>query len=123
MKLLKINIVVVLLTLLGLQSCVQDVADLRERDYGYVQFKLYKAASYAPAESSRAVVEELDYLAEACKIEVNLYDKNGRQFRQSLVLSAANDAAAEYGLRSDKLKLLGRLQVGRGGALRCTRWC
>ena len=106
MKLLKINIVVAILSLLGLQACTQDVADLRERGYGYVQFKLYKAASYTAADSSRAVVEELDYLAEACKIEVNLYDKNGRQFRQSLVLSAANDAAAEYGLRSDKLKLL-----------------
>ncbi len=111
MKLLKLNIFVAVLALLSLSSCTQEVTDLREHDYGYVQFKLYKAASYTP--SSRAVVEELDYLAEACKIEVNLYDKSGRQFRQSLVLSAANDAAAEYGLRSDKLKLLaGEYKLG-----------
>ena len=106
MKLLKLNIFVAVLALLSLQACTQEVVDLREHDYGYVQFKLYKSASYAPDTSSRAVVEELDYLAEACKIEVNLYDKSGRQFRQSLVLSAANDASAEFGLRSDKLKLL-----------------
>ena len=108
MKLLRINIFVALFAVLGLQACTQaEVADLRERDYGYVQFRLYKTASYSPSEASRAVlVEELDYLAEACKIEVNLYDKNRRQFRQSLILSAANKDLAEYGLRSDKLKLL-----------------
>ena len=81
MKLLKINIFVVALALLTLQACVQaDVVDLREKDYGYVQFKLYKAASYTPATSSTRVdlVDELSYLAEACKIEVNLYDENNR---------------------------------------------
>ena len=95
-----------MLALLGLQSCKQDVADYREHDYGYVQFKLYKSASYVPSTSTRAVVEELDYLADACKIEVNLYNKENRQFRQSLILSAADNSAAEFGLRSDKLKLL-----------------
>ena len=93
----------------GVQSCTKDsAADLREKDYGYVQFKLYKSASYTPANvASRAnVVDELDYLADACKIEVTLYDSNNRIIRQSLVLSASNSTAAEFGLRSDKLKLL-----------------
>ena len=45
-------------------------------------------------------------MAEACKIEVNLTDVNNRAIRQTLVLSAANATTAEYGLRSDKLKLL-----------------
>ena len=92
------------------QSCTTDkVADFREKDYGYVQFKLYKSASYTPASKmSRAddYVDELEYLADACKIEVNLYDENNRAIRQSLILSAANNEAAEFGLRSDKLKLL-----------------
>ena len=100
----------------GIQSCTTDTTvDLREKDYGYVQFKLYKSASYTPStEDSRAVqVDELDYLADACKIEVNLYDENNRVIRQSLVLSASNPEAAEFGLRSDKLKLLaGNYKLG-----------
>ena len=108
-KLMKINIFVVALAMLFVQGCTQDqTADFREKDYGYVQFKLYKAASYTPAtQASRAnVVEELEYLADACKIEVTIYDSNNREIRQSLVLSAANAELAEFGLRSDKLKLL-----------------
>ena len=93
----------------GVQSCTKDTTpDLREKDYGYVQFKLYKSASYTPAvTTSRAeIVDELAYLADACKIEVNLYDENNRPIRQSLVLYSANSASAEFGLRSGKLKLL-----------------
>ena len=103
------------MALFGAQSCVQGVADLREKDYGYVQFKLYKSASYTSSTTtSRAEqVNELDYLADACKIEVNLYDENNRTIRQSLVLSAANSEAAEFGLRSDKLNLLaGNYKLG-----------
>ena len=107
---------VAMVAVFGVQSCATDtVADLREKDYGYVQFKLYKSASYTPStDNSRAVqVEELDYLADACKIEVNLYDENNRAIRQSLVLSASNNESAEFGLRSDKLKLLaGNYKLG-----------
>ena len=92
------------------QSCTQDnTVDLREKDYGYVQFKLYKEASYTPMQSnSRADDDNLDYLADACKIQVNL-SYNGNQsmeIRQSLTLSAADKESAEFGLRSGKLKLL-----------------
>ena len=105
----KIGVFVLAMAMLLAQGCTQDgTVDLREKDYGYVQFKLYKGASYTPATAaSRAeLVEELDYLADACKIEVNLYDANNRSIRQSLVLSAADETSAEFGLRSDKLKLL-----------------
>lgn len=105
----KIGVFVLAVAMLLAQGCTQDgTVDLREKDYGYVQFKLYKGASYTPATAaSRAeLVEELDYLADACKIEVNLYDANNRAIRQSLVLSAADETSAEFGLRSDKLKLL-----------------
>ena len=102
------SVAISLVALFGAQSCVNDVVDLREKDYGYVQFKLYKAASYTPATDGTRVdlVDELTYLADACKIEVNLSDENNRTIRQSLVLSAANDTNAEFGMRSDKLKLL-----------------
>ncbi|MBE6195051.1 MAG: DUF4458 domain-containing protein [Rikenellaceae bacterium] len=116
MKLLRFNIFVMAMAMLCVQACTQDnTIDLREKDYGYVQFKLYKSASYTPTQSnSRAtVVEELDYLADACKIEVNLYDKNDVAIRQSLVLSAADKELSEFGLRSGKLKLLaGKYRLG-----------
>ena len=107
-KIFKIDIFAVLLAMLLASACTTtNEVDLCERDYGYVQFKLYKEASYTPSTSSRADYEPFDiYLAEACKIEVNLTDVNNRAIRQTLVLSAANSTTAEYGLRSDKLKLL-----------------
>ena len=107
-KFLKIDILVALSVVLSAVGCTTDkTVDLREHDYGYVQFKLYKEASYTPSTSSRADYEPFDiYLAEACKIEVNLTDVNNRAIRQTLVLSASNPTSAEFGLRSDKLKLL-----------------
>ena len=111
MKLLKINIFAVALVVIAVVGCTKDnTVDLTERDYGYVQFKLYKEASYTP---SRASITELDYLAEACKVEINITDAAGTNIRQSLVLSAANADAAEFGLRSGKLKLLpGEYELG-----------
>ena len=114
-KIFKIDIFAVLLAMLFASACTTtNEVDLCERDYGYVQFKLYKEASYTPSTSSRADYEPFDiYLAEACKIEVNLTDVNNRAIRQTLVLSAANSTTAEYGLRSDKLKLLtGEYKLG-----------
>ncbi len=109
MRLSKLSIFVTAISLFFAYGCTQNgEVDLRDDGYGYVQFKLYKAASYTPATASSraALVEELDYLADACKIEVDLYDANNRRIRQSLVLSAADAASAEFGLRSGKLKLL-----------------
>ena len=76
--------------------------DYREKDYGYVQFKLYKEASY---EATKAIVEELDYLSQVSKVTVTLEYGESR-ISQTLVVSASSDEAAEYGMRSDKLKLL-----------------
>ncbi len=114
MRLLKINIFAVVIAALFTVGCTKDnTVDLSERDYGYVQFKLYKEASYVPADGSRASVTELDRLSEACKVEINITDTNGTNIRQSLVLSSANAEAAEFGLRSDKLKLLaGEYELG-----------
>jgi len=116
MKFSKIGIFATVFALFFAYGCTQDsVADLREKDYGYVQFKLYKDVSYTPTQgNSRAtVVDELDYLYDANKIEVNLYDENNIEIRQSLVLSAANKELAEFGLRSGKLKLLaGNYRLG-----------
>ena len=96
-----------LIAALAVVGCSEDEQiDNRELDYGYVQFKLYKAASYEPAAASegRAVQLPLDYLADAAKIQVVLaYGE--MTVKQTLNLYAADNEAAEYGLRSNKLKL------------------
>ncbi len=96
-------------SLLG--GCSSDEGiDNRDHDYGYIQFKLYKQASYEAAEgdktpTSRATTTQLDYLADACKVEITLLS-NGSTISQTLTLSATSSEAAEYGLRSGKIKLL-----------------
>ncbi|WP_026367474.1 DUF4458 domain-containing protein [Bacteroides sp. 14(A)] len=88
-----------------------DGVDNRDRDYGYIQFKLYKEVSYTASEAvaaeagTRAVKPQLDYLAEACKIKVTL-SFGETTIAQTLTLSAADAQSAEFGLRSDKIKLL-----------------
>ena len=89
-------------------GCSDDGVDNREHNYGYAQFKLYKEASYTPSEPSsatRAVQDMLDYLSDACKIKVTLvYD--GVTIAQTLTLATEDAENVEYGLRSDKIKLL-----------------
>ncbi|MDE6375526.1 MAG: DUF4458 domain-containing protein [Alistipes sp.] len=106
MKLMKSIVTATLacLAMAFLGGCsADDGIDNRDLDYGYVQFKLYKEASYAPA--SRAVQSQLDYLSDATKVTVRL-DYNGTLIAQTLTLDAADKEAAEFGLRSTKLKLL-----------------
>lgn len=95
------RIFLILSLLFAIVGCTTETApDYRNDDYGYVQFKLYKEASYG----TRAVKPTLDYLAEACKVKVTL-GYEGTTIAQSLTLTSA-DGNAEYGLRSDKLQLL-----------------
>ena len=96
------NIILSALSLALLFGCADmQEPDYTEKDYGYVQFKLYKAASYTKAVSDNV----LAYLSDATKIRVTLSD--GRQtIDQSLVLNSYNAESAEFGLRSDKMKLL-----------------
>ena len=91
------------LSLLAFGSCsgIQE-PDYRETDYGHVQFKLYKSASY---DATKAVVSKLDYLNDVTKIKVTLrYEEN--LISQTLVMNSFDAENAEFGLRSDKLKLL-----------------
>ena len=99
MKIYK-NIVCLVLACVALftfSSCVkEDGLNSQEQDYGYIQFKLYKEASYTKA---------INYLSEIAKVKVTL-DYNGQQIAQTLVLGASDSQAAEYGMRSEKLRLL-----------------
>ena len=93
-------------------GCSEDEGvDNRDLDYGYVQFRLYKEASYETPErtaaqaDTRALKPQLDYLAEASKVRITLSYQD-MTIAQTLTLSAADKEWAEFGLRSEKLKLL-----------------
>ena len=109
MRYLRNFILLVLVSALVFAGCAKvQEPDNREHDYGYVQFKLYKEASY---EGTKAEQSQLEYLKDVAKVRVTL-KYNDDMISQTLVMTASNDEAAEYGLRSDKLKLLaGNYQV------------
>ena len=103
MRFFKSNILFSLLglSLLLFAGCAKEEIDSREKDYGYVQFKLYKEASY---EATKAV-DVMQYLRDASKVMVML-QYGDKELTQTLVLDASSAEAAEYGLRSEKLLLL-----------------
>ena len=105
MKLLRNSIFILAVALISFHfvGCAQmEEPDYRDNDYGYVQFKLYKETSYP---GTKAVMSQLEYLNDVCKVKVTLrFD--GKLISQTLVMSASDSQAAEFGLRSEKLKLL-----------------
>lgn len=97
--------VLVSLVVALMSSCTEPFAEGIDDGYGYVQFKLYKKASYTPTDGTKAIVEQLDLLADAHKVKVTLaYGET--TIAQTLRLSGGEGDAAEWGLRSEKLKLL-----------------
>lgn len=91
-------------------GCSDDKDELTGKQYGHVQFRLYKSASYTQEEitqtgtaSTRATA--MDRLSDAQKVEIEM-QHNGMSITQTLVLNAYNESNAEYGMRSDKLELL-----------------
>ncbi len=84
-----------------LVSCTEE-ADLATSDdnYGYVQFKLYKEASYVASKA-----DDFTYLNQAKRMEIT-FGYGSTTITQTIALSAYDDFNAEYGLRSEKLLLL-----------------
>ena len=74
------NIVLMMLAVMAVASCsMKEEPDYREQDYGHVQFKLYKAASYeAQPEATKAVMSQLEYLKDVTKIKVTLRYESAR---------------------------------------------
>lgn len=83
------------LTGVALVGCAEEENDPKVQ-YGYVQFKVGQATRS---------VDRLESIAEAKKVKV-LLQYDGRTIEQTLLLNAYNDETAEYGLRSEKLRLL-----------------
>lgn len=83
----------------GIVGCSDDDDAARQNGiYGYVQFRVYKEASYGRA------VDRLEKLSDAHKIKVMLQNDN-TTITQMLNLNSYNKENAEFGLRSDKMKL------------------
>ncbi|WP_368116796.1 DUF4458 domain-containing protein, partial [Bacteroides xylanisolvens] len=96
-------LIVSILTIGLVTSCSDDDEALQSQ-YGYVQFKLYKSASFDKGTTTRAT-DKLESLSSAQKIKV-VMEHNGTTVSQTLPLNAYNESNAEYGMRSDKLQLL-----------------
>lgn len=92
------------LTVVLATGCSDDDDELQGGGNGYVQFKLYKEASYGES-ASRASDSELEYLYDAKKVKVVL-TSNGVTSSYTLPVSAYNAENAEYGMRSEKLELV-----------------
>ena len=81
----------------ALTGCTDENDGGRQQQYGYLQFKVGQAVTRTAG--------KLESLADAKKVKVVLqYD--GSTIEQTLMLNAYNNETAEYGLRSDKLRLM-----------------
>ena len=96
--------IIAVLVCTAVTGCKDDEG-LQGSEYGYVQFKLYKAASYQPAEETPASRAASKMLSDIQKVEVEL-NYNGTSITQTLVLNSYSSENAEYGMRSDKLQLM-----------------
>lgn len=97
-------IIVSLLTIVAVSGCSDDDEEMLQSQYGYVQFKLYKDASFGKDATTR-VTDKLETLSTAKKIKV-VMSHNGTTVSQTLPLNSYNKGNAEYGVRSDKLQLV-----------------
>lgn len=94
------NIIFWALVTLAAVSCKKAETADYDGGYGYVQFRLFKEASY----SSKAVQTQLDYLSDACKVKVTMLYED-ETISQTMVLQNTTSGNSEFGLRSEKLKL------------------
>ena len=81
-------------------SCEKSVESF-DAEYGYVQFRILKEAQM---DESRAT-DALEWLSEAHKITV-IMQKDGSTITQTLPLTSYDSQSAEWGLQSEKLRLM-----------------
>lgn len=91
--------------LILMAGCKRDKDVEPNAEYGYVQFQILKGDPDAGTEQSRAS-DILYWLADARKIKVTLQQKNGGYITQTLPINVNDRDNAEWGVLSDKLRLL-----------------
>lgn len=84
-------------TLICFSQCKDEVEGADQR-YGYVQFKLVKL-------NTTRATDELNSLADAKKIKVSMIDENNMEIQQTLNVDYFNEENAEFGVRTETLKL------------------
>ena len=94
---------VALVVLLSLCGGCEQTGDELTADYGYVQFQLVKASQHDSL-ATRAQ-DSLEWLYDACKITV-VMQHDGSTITQTLNLSSYDKDSAEWGVWSEKLRLL-----------------
>ena len=99
-RLIHFALSLLLLATTALVGCEQQNDELNA-EYGYVQFKLVKASQLD--DQTRA--EKLDWLSDACKIKV-VMQLDGSTITQTLNVSSYDNESAEWGLWSEKLRLM-----------------
>ena len=82
-------------------SCERTTENL-DATYGYVQFRLVKESQL---DADSRATETLEWLSEAHKISV-IMQKDGSTITQTLPLSSFDAESAEWGLQSEKLRLM-----------------
>lgn len=88
-----------------LTGCSADEKEVQRDAFGYVQFKVYKGTSAKSKGIETRSGTILEKLNDAKKLKVVLlYD--GNAIEQTMMLNSFDAENAEFGLRSDKLKLL-----------------
>lgn len=101
-KLMHLWSLCIALSLLLVAGCESE-GDGLNVEYGYVQFKLVKAASME--QSSTRATDALDKLSDAHKVTI-IMQHDGSTITQTLPLSSYDQESAEWGLRSEKLRLM-----------------
>ncbi|MGM9739800.1 MAG: DUF4458 domain-containing protein [Candidatus Cryptobacteroides sp.] len=81
-------------------GCGEDEVDNPAEGYGYVQFHLYKSASYTKA------ANELDFLSDAAKLRVSLRTADNDILTPTVTVSSPDKSLAEWGMQSDKFELV-----------------
>lgn len=74
-----------------------------DADYGYVQFRLLKASQMET--SATRATDALDWLSDAHKIKV-VMQHDGATITQTLPVTSYDKESAEWGLQSEKLRLM-----------------
>ena len=85
-------------------ACQQDNVGGESVDYGYVAFRLTKQPSVEASSATRA---KLDWLSDAHKVTITMQSlDNLKTLKQTLPITYYDKELAEWGVTSDKLRLL-----------------
>lgn len=94
---------VVLIAMVSIIGGCEKSSESHDAEYGYVQFRLVKAP-ITDSSATRAT-DALDWLSEAHKVEI-VMQRDGSTIQETLPLSSYDTASAEWGLQSEKLRLM-----------------